>query len=148
MTKSRNLALALLTGVGLGALGVHTIYAAAKPPVYYIGEIDVTDQTGYLKDFAPKSQAAVKAGGAKFLAIGGHPVGLAGDPPKSRIVIQQWESMEAMKKWFELAGANRAARHPGQIFESAHLRADRPAAERIAARAQDVSGLPSPPPVA
>ena len=101
MTKSRNLALALLTGVGLGALGVHTIYAAAKPPVYYIGEIDVTDQTGYLKDFSPKSQAAVKAGGAKFLAIGGHPVGLAGDPPKSRIVIQQWESMEAMKKWFD-----------------------------------------------
>jgi uncharacterized protein (DUF1330 family) len=101
MKTSRSLTLALLIGIGLGALGVHTLYAQAKPPVYYIGEIDVTDEAGYMKDFAPKSQAAVRAGGAKILAISKSPMSLIGPPPESRIVIQQWESMEQMKAWFD-----------------------------------------------
>jgi uncharacterized protein (DUF1330 family) len=101
MKKSHSLALALLAGVGLGALGVHTLYAQAKPPIYYVGEVDVTDEAGYARDFAPKAQAAVKGSGGKFLVIGGNPVGLIGDPPKKRIVIQQWDSMEAMKTWFD-----------------------------------------------
>ncbi len=104
MKTSYSLALALLTGVGLGALGVHTLYAQAKPPVYYIGEVDVTDEAGYMKDFAPKSQAAVRAGGAKILAISTAPVPLIGPPPKSRIIIQQWDSMEQMKAWFDSPG--------------------------------------------
>ena len=101
MKKSHSLALALLNGVGLGALGVHALYAQAKPPVYYVAEIDVTNKDGYLKDFAPKSQAAVRAGGAKILAIGTSPMSLIGPPPESRIVIQQWDSMEQMKAWFD-----------------------------------------------
>lgn len=101
MKKSYSLAVTLAAGVGIGALGAHTLYAQAKPPVFYVGEIDVTDQAGYMKDFAPKSQAAIKSAGGKFLVLGGNPVGLAGDPPKSRIVIQQWDSMDAMKAWFD-----------------------------------------------
>jgi len=101
MKISYSLALTLVAGAALGGLAVQTLHAQAKPPVFYVGEIDVTDQAGYLKDFAPKSQAAIKAAGGKFLVLGGNPVGLAGDPPKSRIVIQQWDSMDAMKAWFD-----------------------------------------------
>ncbi len=101
MKRHTALALALLAGGAIGALGAHSLQAQTKPPVYYVGEIEVTNQEGYLKDFAPKSQAAIKASGGKFLALGGKPVGLAGDPPKSRIVIQEWPSMEAMKAWFD-----------------------------------------------
>src|SRR5262249_10261331 len=101
MSNDRKLALTLVAGAALGAIGIHVLHAQAKPPVYYVAEIDVTDQDGYLKEFAPKSQAAVRGSGGKFLVIGGNPVALAGDPPKARIVIQQWESMEALKAWFE-----------------------------------------------
>ena len=34
--------LAALTGVGIGGLAVQGIHAQAKPPAYYIAEIDVT----------------------------------------------------------------------------------------------------------
>jgi hypothetical protein len=40
-------ALALLTGVGLGAAATQALYAQSKPPAYVIAEIDVSDQDGY-----------------------------------------------------------------------------------------------------
>jgi uncharacterized protein (DUF1330 family) len=94
------IALALLTGAGAGAAAVQALHAQAKPPVIYVAEIDVTDAAGYQRDFAPKSQAAVRASGAKFLVLGGKTTALRGDPPKSRIVIQQWESMEKLMDWY------------------------------------------------
>ena len=36
----------------------------------------------------------IKAAGGKFLAAGGKTTTIEGDPPKSRIVIQQWDSVE------------------------------------------------------
>ena len=42
--------LGLLGGVAIGALGVHGLRAQAKPPVYFIGEIEVTDPEGYAKE--------------------------------------------------------------------------------------------------
>jgi uncharacterized protein (DUF1330 family) len=74
----------VLTGVGLGAIAVQGLYAQAKPPVYQVVEIDVLNQDSYLKDYAPKVQAAIKAAGGTTIE---------GEPPKSRIVTQQWDSL-------------------------------------------------------
>jgi uncharacterized protein (DUF1330 family) len=87
-------ACAMLAGFGLGAVAVQALHAQAKPPVYQVTEIDVLNQDAYLKDYAPKAQAAIKAGGGKFLAAGGKITTIEGEPPKSRVVIQQWDSLE------------------------------------------------------
>jgi uncharacterized protein (DUF1330 family) len=91
--------LAMLTGFGLGAVAVQGLHAQAKPPVYQVTEIDILDQEAYLKDYIPKAQAAIKAAGGKFLAAGGKTTTIEGEPPKSRVVIQQWDSLEKIQAY-------------------------------------------------
>jgi uncharacterized protein (DUF1330 family) len=97
------LAMAVVVGTGLGALVVEGIHAQAKPPVYYIAEIDVTNPDAYAKEYAPKAQALIKNAGGRFLAIGGAAggatvTGFDGPAPK-RVVVQVWDSMEKIQAW-------------------------------------------------
>jgi len=91
--------LAMLTGFGLGAVAVQGLHAQAKPPVYQVTEIDILDQEAYLKDYVPKSRAAIQAAGGKLLAAGGKTTAIEGEPPKSRVVIQQWDSLEKIQPY-------------------------------------------------
>ena len=100
-------AASMAVGIVLGGLAVQGLHAQAKPPVYLINEIDVTDPEKYGAEFTPKAQATVRASGAKFLVIGGtagagaKPIhAVEGTPPK-RMTIQVWESVEALKKWYD-----------------------------------------------
>jgi uncharacterized protein (DUF1330 family) len=72
-------------------------------PVYQITEIEILNPDAYLKDYVPKARAAIKAAGGKFLAVGGKTTALEGEPPKSRVVIQQWESIEQIKAYRDSA---------------------------------------------
>ena len=55
--KTRHaVALSLLAGAALGAAAVQGLHAQAKPPIYYVAEIDVTDLEGWTKDYGPKAQ--------------------------------------------------------------------------------------------
>jgi uncharacterized protein (DUF1330 family) len=63
----------------------------AQPPVYTVAEIDVADQAAY-SAFAQKTQATIKAAGGKITSI-------EGEPPKSRVVIQQWDSLEKFQAY-------------------------------------------------
>src|SRR2546425_1973257 len=99
MKSNYKMALAMLAGVALGAVAVQGLHAQAKPPVYVIGQIDVTNDDGYAKEYAPKAQAIVKAAGGRIVARGGAGGGtqvttLEGEPFKGRVVLQQWESMD------------------------------------------------------
>ena len=49
----------MAVGFGLGAVAVQGLHAQAKPPVYYIGEIDVTNADAYTKEYQPV--AAIRA---------------------------------------------------------------------------------------
>jgi uncharacterized protein (DUF1330 family) len=100
------LGLGMLAGTLIGAAAVSGLHAQAKPPVYLVTEIDVTNPDAYAKEFAPKAQATIKAAGGRFIAIGGvagvgaKPVtALQGTPPK-RITIQAWDGHDALKAWF------------------------------------------------
>ena len=100
-------AASLLAGIVIGSVAVQSLHAQAKPPVYLISEIDVTDPENYGKEFAPKAQATVRNAGARFVVIGGTAgagakpiVPLEGTPPK-RVTVQAWESMDALKSWYE-----------------------------------------------
>jgi len=85
--------LAMLAGFCLGTVAVQGLHAQANAPVYSVGEIDIVDPVVY-STYVPKAQAAIKAAGAKFLAAGGKTTSFEGEPPKSRVVIQQWDSLE------------------------------------------------------
>ena len=102
-------AASMAAGMALGGFAVQGLHAQAKPPVYLVTEIDVTNPDAYGKEFAPKAQATIRAAGGKFVFIGGaggagsKPItAIEGTPPK-RAVVQQWESLEALNKWYQSA---------------------------------------------
>lgn len=98
-------ALAVVSAMG-GAAAVQGLHAQGKSTVYAITEIDVTNPEAYGKEFAPKAQASIKAAGGRQVAIGGAGgagarslTAIEGTPPK-RVVIQAWDSMDALMKWY------------------------------------------------
>ena len=104
MRSNYKIAVAVTAGVAIGALAVQGLHAQAKPPVYFVAEIEVTNPDAYAKEYAPKAQAIIKAAGGRFLAIGGSAAttgtvtALDGDAPK-RAVVQVWDSMEKIRAW-------------------------------------------------
>ena len=86
--------LATLIGFGLGAVAVQGLRAQASIPVYVISEIDVTNSEAYGKEYVPLAQKALRESGQKVLVAGGKIVALSGEPPKSRVVVSVFESME------------------------------------------------------
>jgi uncharacterized protein (DUF1330 family) len=99
MKTRHTVALAVIASFGLGAVAIEGLHAQAKPPIYYITEIDVTNQEAYMKEYAPKAQAIIKAAGGRFLAAGGNVTAIEGAPPKGRITVQVWDSMEKIQAY-------------------------------------------------
>jgi uncharacterized protein (DUF1330 family) len=93
MKSNYKVAVAMLAGVALGALVVQGLHAQAKPPVYVVAEIDVSNIDAYLKEYVPLAQAAIKAAGGRILAVGQNITSIDGTAPQ-RATIQQWESLE------------------------------------------------------
>ena len=60
MKTQYTVALAVLAGVAAGGIAVQGLHAQAKPPVYVIGMIDVSNDEGYAKEYAPKATEIVK----------------------------------------------------------------------------------------
>ena len=63
MNTKFKLTLAMLAGAAIGAAAVNGLHAQAKPPLYLVSEIDVTNPEAYGKEYAPKAQALIKASG-------------------------------------------------------------------------------------
>ena len=99
MKSNYKVAVAMLAGVALGALAIQSLHAQAKPPLYSVAEIDVTNLDAYLKEYVPLAQAAIKAGGGRVLAAGQNITPIEGTPPKSRVAISQWESIEQLNAY-------------------------------------------------
>jgi uncharacterized protein (DUF1330 family) len=92
-------ALSMLAGVGIGAIAVQGIHAQTKSPIYYVAEIDISNPDAYAKEYVPRAQAAIKASGGRFLAAGGKVTNFEGEPAKSRVVIQVWDSVDKIQAW-------------------------------------------------
>jgi uncharacterized protein (DUF1330 family) len=97
--------LALLGGLLLGAVVVKGLHAEPKPPVYLIAEIDVTDLEGYKSQYLPLAQASLKQQGGRIVAAGeGQGIRtFESTPPKSRVVIAAWDSLEQIEGWLNSA---------------------------------------------
>jgi len=97
-------AVAMLTGIGAGASVVQVLHAQGKQPVYFIGEIDVTNPEGYAKEYLPKAREIIKAHGGQLVASGGaagtgnQVIPVDGAPPK-RVVIYRYPSVDAVHAW-------------------------------------------------
>ena len=92
-------AVSLMTGVAIGAVATDRLHAQAKPPVYSVTEIEITNLDAYVKEYAPLAQASIKASGGRLLAAGQNITALEGTPPKSRVAIQEWDSVDKIKAW-------------------------------------------------
>jgi uncharacterized protein (DUF1330 family) len=87
-----------LIGAALGAAGVHSLHAQAKPPVYMIAINEVRDQEGYAREYVPPAQKSVKDHGGEYVAAGPG-TQIAGSLPQGPVVILRWGSMEALQQW-------------------------------------------------
>jgi len=98
MKVIHKLIITLSIGVATGAAIVEALHAQSRPPVYVVGEIEVTDQATY--DIYSKGQSElVPSFGGQFLARGGKTESIAGTPPRSRAVLIKFESMEKVQAW-------------------------------------------------
>ena len=95
MKSYYKVAIALVAGAAIGAAAVQGLHAQAKPLGYVVAEIDVTNQEAFLKEFTPLAVKALADSGNKALARGGKVVAIEGTPPKSRIVINSFPSLDA-----------------------------------------------------
>ena len=96
--------LAVLAGIGIGAVAVQTLHAQAKPKAYTISELEMLDAAANTA-FVPLVQAAQKAaGGRAFRTGGGKIVAMEGEAPK-RVAITEWDSLEQAQAFYNSAAA-------------------------------------------
>ena len=108
-------ALSILAGVAVGAAAVQALHAQAKPSAYVIAEIDVTNVEPYDKEYVPPAAKAVTDGGGKYIVRGGRTVAFYGEPPKPRIAVMVFESMERAQAAFD-SPAYKAAKTLGDKY--------------------------------
>lgn len=94
--------LAVLAGAALGAVAVQDLRAQAKPPVYVVAAIDVTDPATY-QTYVDRNGALVQSFGGRFLTRGGKTEVIAGLAPRGRVAVYTCESMEKMQAWRDSA---------------------------------------------
>ena len=97
--NSYTAAFAMLTGATIGAFAVQGLRAQTKPPAYIVTEIEITNLDAYEKEYVPLAQASIKAAGGHLLAAGQNIVVFEGAPPKTRVAINRFDSMEAIQNW-------------------------------------------------
>ncbi len=86
----------MLAGVAIGAFAVQGLHAQAKPPVYTVAEITVTNMDAYMKEYVPQVQTYNKTGGGKLLAASVKVTPLTGSAPQ-RVAINIWPSLDALQ---------------------------------------------------
>jgi uncharacterized protein (DUF1330 family) len=69
-------------------------------PAYVIVETDVTDPEQY-EHYKAASPAAIAAGGGRFLVRGGELAVLEGDWNPPRLVMLEFDDLEAAKRWYQ-----------------------------------------------
>ena len=124
MNARYKIGLGMLTCVALGALGSEALRGQTKPPVYLIGQIDVSNPEGYAKEYLPKAREIIKAHGGRLIAAAGaaatgsQVVAVDGDAPK-RVVIYMYPNLEALEAWRN-DPAYVQVRHVGEQYATYH----------------------------
>ncbi len=115
MNTKYKVALAMTASFALGGLAVQGLHAQAKPAGYYVAEVTVKDQDGYMKDFVPPAMKAGQDFGAKFLIRGGKTMATQGAAPAPRVVVIQFDSLDKAEAWWS-SPAQKAAQAIGDKY--------------------------------
>ena len=92
--------IAMLTGIGLGAVAVHGLHAQAKLKAYTVSELETINDAAQAA-YVPSVQAAQKAAGGRPLRTGGGKVvAMEGAPAPKRVAITEWDSLEQAQAFF------------------------------------------------
>jgi uncharacterized protein (DUF1330 family) len=115
MKTRYTIALSIWAGVAIGAAAVQALHAQAKPPAYVVAEIDVMNLEPYDKEYVPPAAKAVTDGGGRYIVRGGRTVAFYGEPPKPRIAVMAFESMEKAQAAFN-SSAYKEAKKVGDKY--------------------------------
>jgi uncharacterized protein (DUF1330 family) len=115
MKTRYTIALSIWAGVAIGAAAVQALHAQAKPPAYVVAEIDVMNLEPYDKEYVPPAAKAVTDGGGRYIVRGGRTVAFYGEPPKPRIAVMVFESMEKAQAAFN-SSAYKEAKKVGDKY--------------------------------
>ena len=96
--------LTLLVGAGIGAVSIEALRAQAKPPAYVISEVNVRDKDPYMKEFLPARAKAIEDAGGSYLVRGGEAKTVVGPPPRQRVIVVQFDNVDAMVAFTQSAG--------------------------------------------
>ena len=69
-------------------------------PAYVIVETDISDHEQY-EQYKAASPGAVASGGGRFVVRGGELAVLEGNWEPTRLVILEFEDLEAAKRWYD-----------------------------------------------
>jgi uncharacterized protein (DUF1330 family) len=102
MTTTAKVAIALLTGVVIGAGGAMTIHAQQPKtaPAYVIAEVEVTDLPTIQK-YGEKVPETLAPFHHQYLVRSSKIQALEGDPPKGGIVEIAFDSVEKAREWYD-----------------------------------------------
>ncbi len=102
MKTNYKIAIALIAGAAIGGAAIQGLHAQAKPLVYTVTEIDVTNVDAFMKEYVPIVQPIIKKGGGKLLAASLKVTAMAGTAPK-RVAINVWDSLETAQAMYNSA---------------------------------------------
>lgn len=89
--------LTLAAGIALGAAAIQALHAQAKPPIYVVNEVDVTDPAGF-KAYAAAQGKLIQSHGGHYIIQGGKVTVMEGAPPK-RFTIYVFDNEDKMHAW-------------------------------------------------
>ena len=115
MNSTSKVGMALLAGLVIGSGAVQALHAQAKLPAYAVIEAEVSNTDGYIKEYVPLASKALTEQGGGFLVRGGKVIAIDGAPPKQRLIVLRFESLERAQAAFASA-AYRDARKTGDKF--------------------------------
>jgi uncharacterized protein (DUF1330 family) len=104
MIRLMKTGIAVLIGVGIGAVSMQALRAQVKPLAYVIAEVTVKDQDPYTKEFLPARAKAIHDAGGTYIVRGGESKAVAGEPPAGRVIVVQFENMEKLVAFTQSAG--------------------------------------------
>ncbi len=100
-TKSK-LVFATLVGVLIGAIGEIVIRGeqVKTPPGYVIAEAEIKDPAA-LQDYGKKIAETLAPFNHRYIVSTSKIQALEGDPPKSRVVVIEFDSVQQARKWYD-----------------------------------------------
>jgi uncharacterized protein (DUF1330 family) len=91
--------LSLVAGIAIGAFAIERLHAQAKPPVFVVNEVEVTDQAGFQK-YADDNSKLIQKHGGKYVVRGGKTIAtLSGTAPTGRYTVYSFENEAKMNEW-------------------------------------------------